>query len=199
MCISWSRTFKFVLWNLELLWTAPELLRLKSSQPYGTQKGDTYSFAIILYEIHGQEGPWGKTKYPSSGVYWPSLSVLHLIHLLQTSMYIFYINSERTLSHWRIFQLHTLMYKIVNFWHTWIIISNIHRNYPSCDVNSRRRSVPSWRKQVDVWSLHQAVYYRVLARESRVPAGLQVHQIPPQAYAARTVRNRRDNEFWVNV
>lgn len=115
------------------------------------------------------------------------------------NVYIFYINSERTLSHWRIFQLHTLMYKIVNFWHTWIIISNIHRNYPSCDVNSRRRSVPSWRKQVDVWSLHQAVYYRVLARESRVPAGLQVHQIPPQAYAARTVRNRRDNEFWVNV
>ncbi|XP_052688303.1 guanylate cyclase 32E-like isoform X1 [Crassostrea angulata] len=52
----------------ELLWTAPELLRSKNTQPQGTQKGDTYSFAIILYEIHGQDGPWGKTKYSSAEI-----------------------------------------------------------------------------------------------------------------------------------
>lgn len=43
----------------QLLWKAPELLRNTNSSPRGTQKGDVYSFGIILYEIFGRKGPWG--------------------------------------------------------------------------------------------------------------------------------------------
>ncbi|XP_056019225.1 receptor-type guanylate cyclase Gyc76C-like isoform X2 [Ostrea edulis] len=41
-----------------LLWTAPELLQLKH-RGGGTQAGDVYSFAIILYEINGRKGAYG--------------------------------------------------------------------------------------------------------------------------------------------
>lgn len=44
-----------------LFWKSPELLR--NPQIYGTQKGDTYAFAIILYEICGRKGPFGWTDY----------------------------------------------------------------------------------------------------------------------------------------
>lgn len=36
---------------------APELLRMHN--PTATQKGDVYSFAILLYEIYGRKGPFG--------------------------------------------------------------------------------------------------------------------------------------------
>ena len=50
-----SETFK-------LLWTAPELLRMdRRSVGRGSQKGDVYSFGIILYEIYGRSGPYGDT------------------------------------------------------------------------------------------------------------------------------------------
>ncbi|XP_041065791.1 guanylate cyclase 2G [Carcharodon carcharias] len=44
----------------ELYWTAPELLRLNEYPLNGTQKGDVYSFAIIIRELlyHGDKGPF---------------------------------------------------------------------------------------------------------------------------------------------
>ncbi|XP_036368513.1 guanylate cyclase 32E-like isoform X2 [Octopus sinensis] len=47
-----------------LLYTAPELLRSACRNLNGTQKGDSYSFALILYEIHTRHGPWESTNLP---------------------------------------------------------------------------------------------------------------------------------------
>ncbi|GFR89973.1 guanylate cyclase [Elysia marginata] len=41
------------------LWTAPELLRMEKPPLGGTQKGDIYSFAVVLYEILNRNGPYG--------------------------------------------------------------------------------------------------------------------------------------------
>lgn len=42
-----------------LFWKAPELLRNLNAPIRGTQEGDIYSFAIILYEMIGRKGPYG--------------------------------------------------------------------------------------------------------------------------------------------
>lgn len=53
----------------ELLWRAPEILRDQMSCcSRGTQKGDVYSFGIILYEILGRCGPWGNTNLSPSEI-----------------------------------------------------------------------------------------------------------------------------------
>ncbi|XP_018562246.1 receptor-type guanylate cyclase Gyc76C isoform X2 [Anoplophora glabripennis] len=46
-----------------LFWKAPEILRNPSAYIKGTQKGDVYAFAIILFEILGRKGPFGTTGY----------------------------------------------------------------------------------------------------------------------------------------
>ncbi|XP_071988641.1 atrial natriuretic peptide receptor 1-like [Engystomops pustulosus] len=49
------------------LWTSPELLRMESANPQGSQKGDIYSFGIILQEIALRNGVF----YVDSGDYSP--------------------------------------------------------------------------------------------------------------------------------
>lgn len=52
----------------DLQWKAPELLRDIGHSLYGSQKGDIYSFALILYEIHGRKGPWGDIGLSAKGL-----------------------------------------------------------------------------------------------------------------------------------
>ena len=51
----------------DMLWTSPELLRDKLAPRRGTQEADIYSFAIILYEIHGRNGPFGDIDISPKG------------------------------------------------------------------------------------------------------------------------------------
>nr|XP_006817693.1 PREDICTED: speract receptor-like [Saccoglossus kowalevskii] len=46
----------------DLLWRAPEFLRMSNPPGEGSQKGDIYSFAIIMYEIFLRAGPYGNTE-----------------------------------------------------------------------------------------------------------------------------------------
>ena len=52
----------------DLLWKAPELLKDEVALIKGTQKGDVYAFAIILYELIGRKGPFGYTPYEPIGI-----------------------------------------------------------------------------------------------------------------------------------
>ena len=48
-----------------MLWTAPELL--ESETQYCSQKGDVYSYAIVLSEIITRMGPYGENYEEPSG------------------------------------------------------------------------------------------------------------------------------------
>ena len=50
----------------DLIWTAPEHLR--TAFPGQSQKGDVYSYAIILHEIVLQSGPFGNTELTPEGL-----------------------------------------------------------------------------------------------------------------------------------
>lgn len=49
------------------LWRAPELTRNPNPPARGTQKGDVYSFGMVLYEIIGRAGPWGSIDMSDAG------------------------------------------------------------------------------------------------------------------------------------
>jgi guanylate cyclase len=51
----------------DLFWKAPELLRNPNAPIRGTQEGDIYSFAIILFEIIGRKGPYGGVNLEPKG------------------------------------------------------------------------------------------------------------------------------------
>lgn len=60
-------TLTFDLLMSGLLWTAPELLRMERPPAAGTQKGDIYSFGIVLYEIVNRNGPYSDCHYTPQG------------------------------------------------------------------------------------------------------------------------------------
>ena len=53
--------------SIDMLWTAPELLRMDTIPVNGTPAGDVYSFAIILQEILFRTEPFPGGLSPKSG------------------------------------------------------------------------------------------------------------------------------------
>uniref|UniRef100_A0A8D0GB24 Guanylate cyclase n=1 Tax=Sphenodon punctatus TaxID=8508 RepID=A0A8D0GB24_SPHPU len=65
--VKYGREHKVVAENTnyaDLYWTAPELLRMKEYPFHGTQKGDIYSFAILMRELiyNNEDGPFQDLK-----------------------------------------------------------------------------------------------------------------------------------------
>lgn len=66
ICNSLSSTW-YSWFFLELLWTAPELLRDPDMHRKGTFKGDIYSFAIILQEVIVRGPPYCMSELSAEG------------------------------------------------------------------------------------------------------------------------------------
>ena len=60
--------------GLDLLYKAPELLRHPDPVPArGSQRGDVYSFAIIVQEFHTRDGPWSTSYLDPRGNFFPCM------------------------------------------------------------------------------------------------------------------------------
>ncbi|ODM99906.1 Guanylyl cyclase GC-E [Orchesella cincta] len=71
MLLSIIQTFSHLLYQhqmVELLWTAPELLRDESLRRHGTQAGDVYSFAIIMQEVLVRGEPYCMLTLSPEGI-----------------------------------------------------------------------------------------------------------------------------------
>lgn len=51
----------------DMLWTAPEFLRMDKPPVAGNEKGDVYSFSIILQELFDLEKPYWRESLPAEG------------------------------------------------------------------------------------------------------------------------------------
>lgn len=47
---------------LDLLWSAPEVISTNGKR-FASKKADVYSFGVILYELIGKQGPFGKSYH----------------------------------------------------------------------------------------------------------------------------------------
>lgn len=65
----------------KLLWRAPESFvgicrNARLSDLLALQKADVYSFGVILFELVGRNGPWGRCPLSPKGIFTPSPSSL---------------------------------------------------------------------------------------------------------------------------
>ena len=61
-----TKRWYFIIFKV-LLWTAPEILRMSNPLSCGTQRGDVYSYGIILQEILLRDTPYPATLKSADG------------------------------------------------------------------------------------------------------------------------------------
>lgn len=90
-----------IIFFLDLLWTAPELLRDENLLNHGTDKGDIYSLSIIFQEVALRSEPYSSHSLTPEGnkcfcknlFYLDTIAVLHNELTLQNhskSLYYYY-------------------------------------------------------------------------------------------------------------